>query len=56
MLLVDTSVVMKWVHEEGEAEVAAARALDRPLVSADRKLVAGGLAISPSAAAAADIG
>lgn len=137
MLLVDTSVVIKWVHEEGEAEVAAARrlltahragdtrvllldhvayefgnvllralrqppsvvidqldllrrlcgpfvhpapswlaeaavlgeqhgltfydaswaaaarALDCPLVSADRQLVAGGLAISPSTAASA---
>lgn len=136
MLLVDTSVAIKWVHEEGEAEVeqarrllaahragearvllldlvsyefgnvllralrqppsvvieqldllrrlcgpfvhpapswlaeaavlgeqhgltfhdaswaAAARALGCPLVSADRKLVASGLAISPSAAAA----
>jgi predicted nucleic acid-binding protein len=26
-VLVDTSVVMKWFHEEGEAEVAEARAL-----------------------------
>ena len=27
MLLVDTSVVIKWVHEEGEAEVVQARRL-----------------------------
>jgi predicted nucleic acid-binding protein len=61
-LLVDTSVLIKWFHSEGEAEVEAARAirdanqrgeieargLRVTLVSADAKLTEAGLAESPT--------
>lgn len=81
-LLVDTSVLVKWFHAEGEGEVdaarsllsghragtaslgarhglsfydaawaAAARALEVPLVSADRQLLGAGLAVSATEAA-----